>query len=153
MQKLNDTGIHLTIAGEVWGKSNEEQLAKKIEKIKNVNIEYSFEYVDEKQAANYFERADVVVLPYLSATGSGVITLAYHYRKPVIASAVGGLPDVVVDKKTGWLTPPNAPEKLAQTIKNIDRKKTVSMQPAIKKFCQENSWDNMATAIIDFTGK
>jgi glycosyltransferase involved in cell wall biosynthesis len=60
---------------------------------------------DEKQAA-LFREASVVVLPYIEASQSGVIPIAYSYRKPVIATRVGGLPDMVEDGRTGYLIPP-----------------------------------------------
>jgi glycosyltransferase involved in cell wall biosynthesis len=150
MGKLNDPKVHLSIVGEVWGAKNKEELIESIAKSKNASIDYNFEYVSEELAAEYFDRADVVVLPYLSATGSGVVTLAYHYGKPVIATAVGGLPDVVVDGKTGWLISPKAPVELARTIAGIDRKDAQAMRPHIKAYCQENSWDNMAKEVRKF---
>lgn len=150
MGKLNDPQVHLSIVGEVWGAKDKEEFIDSIKKSKNASIDYNFEYVSEGQAAEYFDRADVVVLPYLSATGSGVITLAYHYGKPVIATAVGGLRDVVIDGKTGWLIKPKSPDELAQTIAGVSRKDVQKMRPSINNYCQENSWDNMAKEIIKF---
>jgi glycosyltransferase involved in cell wall biosynthesis len=82
-----------------------------------------------------------------------VVTLAYNYNKPVIASAVGGLPDMVVDGETGWLISPKAPVELAKTIAKIDREQTKTMIPNIKNYCAENSWDNMANEICKFASK
>ncbi len=147
LAQLDDKEVHLTIVGETW--DNEQVLRSRLAAIPNV--EAHLKYVSEQEAANYFARADVVVLPYLSATGSGVVTLAYNYQKPVIASRVGGLQDAVIEDKTGWLVPPDSPADLAAAIKNIDRKQLQSMKPAIKKFCQENSWDAMAEKIATFT--
>ena len=66
-------------------------------------MELVLEYVDDAQAAEYFARADFVVLPYLTPTPSAVVALAYHYRVPVIASDVAGIDDVVLDGQTGVL--------------------------------------------------
>jgi glycosyltransferase involved in cell wall biosynthesis len=153
MEKLNDKEVYLTIIGEVWGDKNRENLVERIKELKDsgINIDYKFEYVDEKEAANHFAHTDVVVLPYLSATGSGVVTLAYNYGKPVIASAVGGLSDVVIDDQTGWLISSKAPDELARTIAKADRDKVEEMAPSIRKFCKENSWENMAKEIIKFS--
>ena len=62
------------------------------------------------------EAADVVVLPYISATQSAVVQLAYAHGIPVIVSRVGGLPDVVRPEETGLLVPPNDPVALAAAI-------------------------------------
>jgi glycosyltransferase involved in cell wall biosynthesis len=105
------------------------------------------QYVDDDEAANYFARADVLVLPYLSATGSGVVAAAYHYGKPVLATSVGGLKDVVKDGQTGWLVPPETPDELAQAIARITRDQCAAMQPAIEAFCKQNSWRQMAETI------
>lgn len=139
--------IHLTIVGEVWGDKNEHKLLEQISK-SEANIDTDLSFVSDQQAANYFTNADAVVLPYLSATGSGVVTLAYNYGKPVIASRVSGLTDVVIDNQTGWLFSPIDAETLARTIQSITRKSASSKKAAIKKYCEENSWDNMASQIL-----
>jgi glycosyltransferase involved in cell wall biosynthesis len=74
------------------------------------------QYISNEEVGWYFNQADVVVLPYLHATQSGVIPIAYHFRKPVIATNVGGLPDVIFDGETGFLVPPDNPTQLANKI-------------------------------------
>jgi glycosyltransferase involved in cell wall biosynthesis len=63
-----------------------------------------------------FKNASLVVLPYLEATQSGVVPIAYAYSKPVIASAVGGLPEIVLDYETGFLVSPGQPIEIAEKI-------------------------------------
>ncbi len=82
-------------------------------------IRFVSEYVPNDQVTTYFSAADVVVLPYLSATQSGIVQIAYNFDKPVIATDTGGLAEVVVDKKTGLIVPPNSPEALAGAIKQF----------------------------------
>ena len=53
--------------------------------------------------ADYFVAADLVVLPYLSATQSGITQIAYAFGLPVISTNVGGLPEVVKDGRTGYV--------------------------------------------------
>ena len=81
------------------------------------------EYIPNEAVHCYFTAADVVVLPYISAAQSGVISLAYSYCKPVIATHVGGLEEQVagfaegVEVGTeGFLVPPNDPSALATAI-------------------------------------
>ncbi len=64
----------------------------------------------------YFDLADVVVLPYISATQSGVVQLAFGFGKPVITTRVGGLQEVVRDGYNGLVVPPQNEEALAEAI-------------------------------------
>ena len=69
-----------------------------------------------KDHAFYFAAADVVVLPYTMASSSGVLLSAYAYKRPVVASAVGGIPELVEDGLSGFLVPPADPRALAEAV-------------------------------------
>jgi glycosyltransferase involved in cell wall biosynthesis len=77
------------------------------------------EYVPEERAAEYFRRASVVVLPYTEASQSGVIPVAYSAGKPVVATTVGGLPEIVEDGRTGYLIPPGDVVQLADAVTRL----------------------------------
>ncbi len=151
LAKLHDEEVYLTVAGEAWGEL--AVLQQNIAVSGAPNVELHLEYIPDAEAANYFARADVVVLPYRSATGSGVLTVAYHYGKPVLATRVGGLPDSVVDGKTGWLVEPESADALAEAIAHIHRADVPKMEHAIAAFCADNSWDAMAAYICTFCEK
>jgi glycosyltransferase involved in cell wall biosynthesis len=74
------------------------------------------EFISEERTAEYFRRASVVVLPYIEASQSGVIPLAYSAAKPVVATAVGGLPEMVEDGRTGYLVAPRDVANLADRL-------------------------------------
>ena len=74
------------------------------------------EYVSDEKRAELFRRASVVVLPYVEASQSGVIPLAYRFGKPVVATTVGGLPAMVDHGRTGYLVPPRDSGALADAI-------------------------------------
>jgi glycosyltransferase involved in cell wall biosynthesis len=63
-----------------------------------------------------FSAADVVVLPYLEATQSGVAQIALGFEKPMIGTAVGGMADVIQDGQTGFIVPPGDATALAAAI-------------------------------------
>lgn len=73
-------------------------------------------YIPDDRVAGLFEAASVVVLPYIEATQSGVVPVAYTFGKPVVATAVGGLPEVVEHGRTGLLVPPHNERALADAI-------------------------------------
>jgi glycosyltransferase involved in cell wall biosynthesis len=74
------------------------------------------EYISDEMTAEYFAAASVVVLPYIDASQSGVIPIAYSFGKPVVATTVGGLPEVVDDGVTGLLVPPRDEHALAEAL-------------------------------------
>jgi glycosyltransferase involved in cell wall biosynthesis len=75
-----------------------------------------WEYVPDDELAVYYRAADVIAVPYTRAYQSGVILTAYAFERAVVASAVGGLVEQVVDGQTGWLVPPADPAALAQAL-------------------------------------
>ena len=77
------------------------------------------EFISEDLAADYFQRASVVVLPYIEASQSGVIPLAYSAAKPVVATTVGGLPEIVEDGRTGYLVAPRDAAQLADAVTRL----------------------------------
>jgi glycosyltransferase involved in cell wall biosynthesis len=74
------------------------------------------EFISEELTAEYFRRASIVVLPYIEASQSGVISLAYSAAKPVVATAVGGLPEMVEHGRTGYLVAPRDAAHLAKAL-------------------------------------
>jgi glycosyltransferase involved in cell wall biosynthesis len=77
------------------------------------------EFISDERATEYFARASVVVLPYIEASQSGVISMASTAAKPVVASAVGGLPEMVEDGRTGYLVLPRNVSQLAGCINRL----------------------------------
>jgi D-inositol-3-phosphate glycosyltransferase len=60
-------------------------------------------FLEMREAAELFAATDMVVLPYRAASQSGVLLLAYGFKRPVIVYPVGGLPEAVLDGETGWI--------------------------------------------------
>jgi glycosyltransferase involved in cell wall biosynthesis len=70
----------------------------------------------QKNAQPFYELADVMVLPSLSESFPLVILEAAKARVPVIATDVGGVGDLIIDRRYGWLVPPKDVEALYQAI-------------------------------------
>ena len=77
------------------------------------------EYIPNERAVEYFRRASVIVLPYIEASQSGVIPMAYSAAKPVVATTVGGIPEMVEEGRTGYLVAPRSMEQLAEAVTRL----------------------------------
>lgn len=105
----------LLVAGEFYEDStNYYTKIKELKLEKNVSIVSDF--IPDEDVKHFFSVADSVVLPYSSASQSGIVQIAYHFNKPVIASNIGGIGEVIVEGKTGLLVPPDNPDLLAEAI-------------------------------------
>jgi glycosyltransferase involved in cell wall biosynthesis len=95
-------GLHLLIGGQEAGAlaENREALADPA-LAGRVTIREGF--LDMAEAAQLFAAADTVALPYQVASQSGVLLLAYGFRRPVVVYPVGGMAEAVVDGETGWI--------------------------------------------------
>ncbi len=105
------------------------------------------EYIPHADVPRLFQQASLVALPYTEASQSGVIPLAYAFGKPVVASAVGGIPEVVDHGQTGLLVPPCDSTALAQAIISLlQNRQTRSRmgEYALKKCRFELSWATIA---------
>jgi glycosyltransferase involved in cell wall biosynthesis len=76
---------------------------------------YASNFVDRDLVSAYYG-AEALVLPSLAESSPTVILEAYCAQRPVIATAVGGVPETVIDGKTGLLVPPRGPRTLANAI-------------------------------------
>jgi glycosyltransferase involved in cell wall biosynthesis len=109
-------------------------------------------HIPNNEMVDHIQRAGLIVLPYIDATHSAVLMTAYAFNKPVVASAVGGIPEIVKDGITGCLVPPRDSQTLATTISNLlkDKGKRSSMKHNIKKACAEGkfSWNKIADSTV-----
>lgn len=144
---LTSQPARLWAVGEVWGDRGEyDAHIARLGLTRNVQL--VDEYVPNERLGEYFRAADVVVLPYLSATQSGVAQLAFGFGIPVIASCVGGLPDTVQDGQTGLLVAPGDPHALAEAIIRFFRERLgTSMRANIREQQERFSWAHMVETI------
>lgn len=76
-------------------------------------------FIPNEEVAKFYAACDVVMLPYRSATQSGILGIAYGFERPVIISDVGGLAESVEEGKTGFVVPPESPAALAEAVKKF----------------------------------
>lgn len=149
MKELEDD-IHLIVAGEVYGSFDKyKKLIKELELEDRVHLFTN--YISDDEVTIYFSASDACVLPYKSATQSGIIAIANHFDLPVIATDVGGLKENIAENRTGIIVPEVTESALSNCIKRYfqyNLKATYSGNIQTSK--QENSWDNFAERLVDF---
>jgi len=139
--------LRLLVAGEFY-----DDKSRYVAQIERLGLEQTVtlldEYIPNDQVGVYYAACDVVALPYLSATQSGIVQICYHYDKPVIATDVGGLPEVVQDGRTGFIVPANDRVAFAEALlrfyrENREQEFSAHVAEAKKEF----SWERMAQAV------
>ena len=137
------TPVTLLVAGEVWWK-NEQEYRALAERLANVRLEFRF--IPDAEIATYFAAADVVLAPYRIEAQSGVALTAFHFARPVIATTVGGLPEIITPGVNGDLVPPEDPAALAQAIERFfARGDRESMERAAAEAARRYSWEEYAS--------
>ncbi len=107
------------------------------------------QYISDSAVADYFNAADLIAQPYKSATQSGVTQIAFHFNKPVLVTDVGGLPEIIPDKKVGYLVKPD-PEHVADALVDFyDNQREQDFIPFIKEHKKQYSWEKLTSYIKD----
>ena len=107
-------------------------------------------YIPDEEVEKYFAACDLVVLPYESATQSGIVQIAYGFDKPVIVTNVGGLPDVVEDGKTGYVVEKMNSSAIAKAVvKYFAEEKQCEFTANVKNEEYRFSWDRMVETVED----
>ena len=98
----------------------------------------------------FFAACDLVVLPYESATQSGVIQASYGFEKPVLATNVGGLPDAVDNMKTGYIVEPLRPDLIASSVTDFfDNNRAEEFKQNVIDSAYKFSWERMEKCLLE----
>jgi glycosyltransferase involved in cell wall biosynthesis len=116
--------VSLLVVGEFWKKNKPEYDRLVAKKKLQDSVVFVDRFVANEEIGRFFAVADVLAAPYLSATQSGVVQMAYSFDTPVVATRVGGLPEVIEEGVSGFLCEPKDPDSLAgAVIKALEYKK------------------------------
>ena len=107
-------------------------------------VRFEDRYIPNEEVETYFRAADVVVLPYRSATQSGIVQIALAFERPVIVSDVGGLPEAVHPGETGEVVPAeDAPALAAALVGFFTTGAPERMRPHLMRAVAEFGWESM----------
>ena len=147
-------GYQLIIAGEPYGSF--EKYQKLIDALPNKELVCSrLKYIKDSEVTDYFSAADIAVLPYRSATQSGISSVSYHFEVPMIVTDVGGLKETIGDRGTGLVAEECTPEAIRAEIEKYFNNPEIG-QECIRNIRLEKdrlSWKGFAERLIEFTGQ
>ncbi len=142
----------LVIAGEPYGSF--EKYAGLISECKNRdNIILRTEYIRDNDVAAYFSASDVVVLPYRSATQSGITAISYHFGIPMITTDTGGLKESIGERGTGIVVDRADVQLIRNAIISLFsdyENKSAAFAKAIQAEKERLSWSNFCNNLISF---
>ena len=135
--------IKLLVVGEFY--DPQEEYTSIIEKHNlGDSVRVVNQFVPNEEIEKYYKAADVVMLPYRSATQSGILNLAYGFYLPVIATKVGGFVEFIDDCKTGILVEPNSPTEITKGIINyLELKEKVNFTQNVKEKSESNKFNDL----------
>jgi D-inositol-3-phosphate glycosyltransferase len=140
--------LRLIVAGEYYGDKAEYDALIEELKIPDKNLVLKTEYIPNEDVSLYFSAANVTVLPYRTATQSGIVQIAYNFDTPVIATDVGGLAEIVKDGVSGLIVAQPTPEAVAQKVTEFF---TDGLESALSEGVREEkkkySWDTFVKGI------
>lgn len=138
----------LTVAGMFWG-----PVDPWVERIEAAGLADAValraEYVPDAEVDELLATHHLVVAPYRSATQSAIVPLACAAGRPIVATTVGGLPEVVMEGETGCLAPPGDPVAFADAV---ERALGSLEHLAVGAGASGTTWDEVATAVIEAAG-
>jgi glycosyltransferase involved in cell wall biosynthesis len=142
--------VHLVIAGEMYGSFDEYDA--KIQSLKlDHRVHKHVRYIPDSETPLFFCSADACVLPYKTATQSGIIAIAHHFEIPVIATPVGGLPEALRHGKAGMIVKGVDIQEIAYGINEFFDKDLASRYiEGVRALKKELSWTELARDIIAF---
>lgn len=147
LSMLNED-YHLLICGEVYGSF--DKYNELIGKHKLQDRIYLFnKYIADNEVAEYFCASDVCVLPYKSATQSGIVGISYHFDLPVIATDTGSLKSMIEPYNSGIMIEKSEPILIAESINKFFEMDKGQFIKNINKYKKEASWERLAKIITD----
>lgn len=135
--KYNCISLPLVIAGSGTLTEEEKRLISQMsDKILLIQ-----RYIEDGEMCWLFEHSVCVVLPYIEASQSGVLSMAYSFGKPVIVSNLDGLKEYVIEGKTGYVFSDEC--ELSELLVSMMSDTDTSMRDTIDEYMSDNlNWEN-----------
>ena len=145
-ERVRRLGLRLIVAGEFY---DDEAPYRKLIRDNGLEGQVILKnaYIPNEEVRYYFGAASLAVQPYLSATQSGISQLAYHFEKPMVVTKVGGLPEIVLHGKEGYVVAVAAPAIADAIVDFFQEKRESDMVAGVREGKKRFSWNNMVEGI------
>lgn len=149
---LLGSGYQLVVAGESYGsfEKYEKQIAASgcADRIHVFN-----RYIDDEEVPRFFSAADLCVLPYKSATQSGITAIALHFDVPMVATPVGGLAESIERPGLGLMAREASAQAIAEAIRRFFDGTPDAFVNNIREVKRTQTWSAFADAILRLAQK
>lgn len=156
LEAFNDMGegYELVIAGEPYGSFDKYQELIDGGGAKD-RIHCFLSYIKDSEVSRYFSAADLAVLPYRSATQSGISSVAYHFELPMVVTDVGGLKETIGDRGTGLVVDNAEPGQIKAAIEEYfsDESARERLVDNIRAEKERLSWSAFCQSLTAFSQK
>ena len=150
--RIQALGVKLLIGGEFYDDDASYRSIIEEHQLQDHIILHNH-YISNEQVKNYFCAADLVVQPYRTATQSGISQLAFYYSKPMVATRVGGLTEIISDKVDGYLVDVD-PTAIADAIVDYYQSNRLDeLTMAVERKKKHFSWDTLVDCIESVSQK
>lgn len=144
-------GRKLLVAGEFY--TDRKPYLEQIERLGLQNdVVLHDRFVADDAVKNYFSAADFLVLPYRTATQSGVTQIAYRFSVPMVVTEVGGLPEIVPDGRAGMVCRPEVGSLAGAIGRMFDAETLQQLREGVRAESRRFSWDEMCNRIEELYG-
>lgn len=141
--------VTLVVAGEFY--SDKQKYLDLINKAKlQDSVILNNDFIPTADVKYYFSAADAVILPYKSATQSGIVQVAVNFEKAVIATDVGGISEVIRDCQEGYIVEKENPNALADAIiRFYSEEREFEFTISMNRLKEKYSWKNFVKGMYE----
>lgn len=141
--------VHLVVAGEFY--EDQQKYDTLIDPLKD-RLTLQSGFIPNEEVKYYFSAADLIVQPYRTATQSGISQMAYHFEKPMLVTAVGGLPEIVPDGRAGYVVG-SVPRAIADGILRFLEMPSDAFRAFLKEEKKRYGWSYFTAVLASLLEK